>query len=139
MDRNRSTEDEAAEIQCSIEGYRQRNERVLSEWRSVRGEPDLLHLLRRHRGVFGSVCSSFLVWFRENILTCSGPTARYSDESLQGGVWVSPDNPADFHRRRISHDSFEVQASWEGLLFPRLSKIPPWEALHVSQLRVVTE
>jgi len=41
-----------------------------------------------------------------------------------GKSWIEefgiPDNPADFRRRQHSRDSFEVQASRRGLLFPRI-------------------
>gem|GEM_PF-5212158 len=51
---------------------------------------------------------------------------------------VSLDNPADFRRRWISHDSFEVQASRKPPSFSRIVG-DTLVAMHLSQLRVVAE
>ncbi len=55
--------------------------------------------------------------------TRSGSPQFHKNPKNEHGLGIY-DNPADFHRRRISHDSYEVQARDRSLLFPGLSRIP---------------
>lgn len=68
MDRNRPTEDKTAAIQHDAERYRESNERILPEWRSIRDELNLLHILFHHGSNACAPRRSLLVCFQINLL-----------------------------------------------------------------------